>query len=202
MTNKTSFLDLPAEEQELHRESLEDKAKSLGMTVPAQLSTVKLYERIQAKLEEQKTGTEATEIDPNTVKLVPQSELDLPEELFDIADRLTLSQELVRVIVTPNDPIKRDWTAEVLDVANDAQPSTKKAIPFGEEFHIPRILYNALKEKQYLHSIIRKNPQTGKEERINRLVPAYSITLLDNLSPEEISAIAERQLATKRQLTN
>lgn len=201
-TNKTTpFLELSAEEQELHRPALEDKAKSLGMTVHANTGTVSLYNRIQAKLddlkEDEATAEEEAKQDLASIALVPQNELDLPPE-YHIADRLVLAGENVRCIITPVDPIKRDWTGEVIEAGNDVTPVFKKMVPFGQEFHLPRAIVNVLQDKQYLHSKMVRNPQTGKEERKTRLIPAYNISILDNLSAAEIAAIADKQLAMAR----
>lgn len=195
------FLNLSADEQEAHRPALEDKAASLGMEVHPNTKTETLFKRIQTKLDELKSQESEQESDdvPDLakVKLVPQSELNLPPE-FDITDRLVLAGENIRCIVTPNDPIKRDWSGEVIEASNDKGVPFKKMVPYGVEFHLPRFIVNVLRDKQYLHSRKVRNPLTGKEERKNSLIPAYQITELTNLTQEEIAAIADKQLAMAR----
>ena len=102
--------------------------------------------------------------------------------------------KLVRIIAHNNSPLKKEWEGEIITASNDLG-TWKKYIQFDVEWHVPKIIYNVLKEKKYSHFYSRKNDQ-GITIRKVRLLPEYNIELLEPLTNSEVKALAERQLVT------
>ena len=108
-------------------------------------------------------------------------------------NRAKEAMRLIRCIVTCNNKNKTSYTGEIFCARNAIVPEVKKFIPFGVPTHIPQILFNMIKEKQY---------QQFKPKRVNGnivkesfMVAEYNIQLLDPISAEEFNAIKQKQLA-------
>lgn len=103
------------------------------------------------------------------------------------------AMRLIRCIVTCNNKNKTSYTGEIFCARNAIVPEVKKFIPFGVPTHIPQILFNMVKEKQYQQFKTKKvNGNTVKE---SFMVAEYNIQLLDPISAEEFNAIKQKQLA-------
>lgn len=103
------------------------------------------------------------------------------------------AMRLIRCIITCNNKNKTSYTGEIFCARNAVVPEVKKFIPFGVPTHIPKILFNMIKEKQYQQFKTRKvNGNTVKE---SFMVAEYNIQLLDPISAEEFNAIKQKQLA-------
>lgn len=108
-------------------------------------------------------------------------------------NRAKEAMRLIRCIVTCNNKNKTSYTGEIFCARNAIVPEVKKFIPFGVPTHIPQILFNMIKEKQYQQFKTKKvNGNTVKE---SFMVAEYNIQLLDPISVEEFNAIKQKQLA-------
>ena len=108
-------------------------------------------------------------------------------------NRAKEAMRLIRCIVTCNNKNKTSYTGEIFCARNAIVPEVKKFIPFGVPTHIPKILFNMIKEKQYQQFKTKKvNGNTVKE---SFMVAEYNIQLLDPISAEEFNAIKQKQLA-------
>lgn len=108
-------------------------------------------------------------------------------------NRAKEAMRLIRCIVTCNNKNKTSYTGEIFCARNAIVPEVKKFIPFGVPTHIPQILFNMIKEKQYQQFKTKKvNGNTVKE---SFMVAEYNIQLLDPISAEEFNAIKQKQLA-------
>lgn len=103
--------------------------------------------------------------------------------------------KLVRVIVSPNDPSKKELEGEIFTAANSLVKETKY-VPYNNTkgWHIPYIIYEMLKEKQ-TQLFVTKQLKNGESVRIGKQIPAYNITLLDDLTKEELEDLAKAQQA-------
>ena len=108
-------------------------------------------------------------------------------------NRAKEAMRLIRCIITCNNKNKTSYTGEIFCARNAVVPEVKKFIPFGVPTHIPKILFNMIKEKQYQQFKTKKvNGNTVKE---SFMVAEYNIQLLDPISAEEFNAIKQKQLA-------
>lgn len=102
--------------------------------------------------------------------------------------------KLVRVIVTPMDPLKRNYQGEVISVSNSILGSVKKFVLFNAPYHLPKILVDELREKQFQTFQTKKTPG-GQEIRQAKSIPAYGIQELAPLTAEELKELGKIQQA-------
>jgi hypothetical protein len=107
--------------------------------------------------------------------------------------RLKEANKLVRCMITCNNKNKTSYQGEIFSVRNAKIPEIKKFVPFGVPTHIPQILYNVIKEKQY--QSFRKEKVNGNQITRSHIMPEYNIQLLPPLSRDELEAIKQKQLA-------
>ena len=109
------------------------------------------------------------------------------------SNRAKEAMRLIRCIVTCNNKNKTSYAGEIFCARNAIVPEVKKFIPFGVPTHIPQILFNMIKEKQYQQFKIKK--VNGNNVKDSFMVAEYNIQLLDPISAEEFNAIKQKQLA-------
>jgi len=112
------------------------------------------------------------------------------------AVQLKDAMKLIRCIITCNNKNKTSYQGEIFTVNNAILPMSlgKKMIPFGVPTHVPQIILNAIKEKQYQMFKEVRQPN-GMKTKKPYLVPEYNINILDPLTREEHDAIRKKQLA-------
>ena len=109
--------------------------------------------------------------------------------------RLKNAQKLVRCVVTTNNPNKVKLFGEFYSVRNAKIEGVTKFVPYGVITHIPEIILNVLKEKKcQLFKKVKKGEAVYTEPVI---INEFSISILDDISAEELEAIKTRQLANK-----
>ena len=138
-----------------------------------------------------------TELDPNIVaKLATMSfnEAEGKAVKSARAEKQKEAMRLVRCTISCNNKNKSEFSGEIFCARNKILPEVKKFVPFGVPTHIPLILLNMIKEKQYQVFRTKKLPngQTVKEPS---LIPEYNIQELPPLTTKELDAIAQKQLA-------
>lgn len=165
------------------RETLEERAKRLGIGFNAKTSTEILKLKIEEKL---KKGNSNIDEDDEEVD---EEEKDARTKAFQEATKL------IRVIVTPTTAEERELQGEIFTVANSLVGTLRKFVPFGNEqgYHIPNIMYQMLKEKQI--QIFRTKKVNGQEIVEGKLIPAYSIQVLPPLTKEELKKLEQSQRA-------
>ena len=138
-----------------------------------------------------------TELDPSVVaKLAAMSfnEAEGKAVKSARAEKQKEAMRLVRCTISCNNKNKSEFSGEIFCARNKILPEVKKFVPFGVPTHIPLILLNMIKEKQYQVFRTKKLPngQTVKEPS---LIPEYNIQELPPLTQQELDAIARKQLA-------
>lgn len=104
------------------------------------------------------------------------------------------AMKLVRCIITCNNKNKSSFQGEIFSARNASIEEVKKFIPFGVPTHVPVILLNMIKEKQY--QMFRKERlPNGNTVTRPFLVAEYNIQELPPLTAEEFNAIKRKQLA-------
>ena len=138
-----------------------------------------------------------TELDPNIVAKLSAMSFNEAEGKAVKSARTEKQKEamrLVRCTISCNNKNKSEFSGEIFCARNKILPEVKKFVPFGVPTHIPLILLNMIKEKQYQVFRTKKLPngQTVKEPS---LIPEYNIQELPPLTQQELDAIARKQLA-------
>lgn len=194
---------LDPEQQKAYREGLEEQAKLLGVEFRSTISDEKLAARIKAVKEgspveadtddDIKSETPTKAINPLDVKLIPQSEMKF-NKAITAAEKRSQAKQMQRVIVTCNDPAKKEWQGEILEVGNSVIGEIKKYIPFGTAWYVPNALLKMMKSKMYQRFYTRKD-KFGNETRYGKNEPAYNISFIGNLDEADLQALAKKQMA-------
>jgi len=167
-------------------EALKRKADMLGVTYHPSIGMDKLKEKVDEK---QASLDKEDPVDAGQVPVLAQGESRMSKRKD--------ASELVRVMVTSRDPNKKDWPGEILSVGNSTVGFFKKYIPYGTEWHIPKIIFNTLRDKKvqvYVPIIDTK----GNKSKEPRLINAYNVEVLDPLSADELATLAKAQAASGR----
>lgn len=165
------------------RAALEARAKVLNISFHTNISTEKLRERVNAAI----SGTREED-----------SERPAKDE-SDAARRSRLKKKasrLIRVRIHCNDPAKKDWPGEYITVGNNAVGTYRKYVPYNQDepFHLPEIIVNALREKR-VQVFATKKSKNGIPVRESKSIAAYAIEIVQPLTEEELTQLANSQMA-------
>ena len=166
--------------------TLKARADLLGISDHPSIGVEKLREKLAATITDE-AKNEDTEVSKPT-----ESEAQ---------KRLRLLQEatkLVRIRVTCMNPAKKEWEGEIITVGNSAVGTLKKYIPFNadEGWHVPNIMYEALKERQ-CQVFVSTKTKNGVTIRQGKLIKEFAIEVLPPLTEEELKDLAQRQAMAK-----
>lgn len=168
-------------------QSLKKKADLLGISYKSNVSVATLQKAISEKLEGTSVG-EST-YTPATVDLEASASTGP-----DIEALVKEAHKLVRVIITPIDQTKAtNLESELVSAGNSYIGTVTRLVPFGVEWHVEQVILNVLREKKFTQ-FIKKKGQHGIDTNDTRYVPAYSITVLPPLTPEELNQLAINQM--------
>lgn len=110
------------------------------------------------------------------------------------------ANELIRINVTCMNPAKKEWEGEIIAGGNALVGTLTKYVPFNtdEGWHVPRILYNVLRDRMCQVFVSKKVKIGGTEQtkREGKLIKEFSIDVLEPLTKEELEELAARQAAT------
>lgn len=100
---------------------------------------------------------------------------------------------LVRVRISCMDPQKKNLKGELICVSNRNFGTIQRFVPFNREWHIEKVLYDAMAEKEYMLFDRTKTGRAGIEIVEPRNVPAFNIQVLPPLTKGELKDLAQRQ---------
>lgn len=167
--------------------TLKARADLLGLSYHPSIGVEKLREKLLAALEPEDTKGEDTG-KGTAVETEAQKRLRLQAE----------ATKLVRIRVTCMNPAKKEWEGEILTVGNANVGTLKKYIPFNadEGWHVPTIMYEALKERQ-CQVFVSTKTKNGVTMRQGKLIKEFAIEVLPPLTEEELKDLAQRQAMAK-----
>jgi hypothetical protein len=187
-------------QQAAYRDGLEEQAKLLGIDFHPNISDEKLRVRVKAAKEgspiEGNTDDVIEPLDNKPAKevvLIPQDQMVFTKELSR-AEKIAEATQLVRVVVNCNDPAKKEWQGEVLEVGNGIIGEIKKFIPFGNPWYVPKALIRMIEGKQYQKFYTRRDKH-GNETRYGVNETAFNVSYIGNLDADELAALAKNQAA-------
>lgn len=103
------------------------------------------------------------------------------------------NKRLVRVIITPNDNLKRDMAGEFFSTGNSVLGTISRFVPFNQEWHIENMLLKCIRDKEHQIFVTKK---VGDKEFVEpKQQPAYTIQELAPLTKEELAELKQRQIA-------
>lgn len=164
---------------------LKERAERMGIKFHPNISAEKLRAKIEAEL----TDTESQEEDGEASKYV-----ETVNEL-----RLRKNKEalkLVRVRITNMDPSKANQRGTIITTGNLGLGTVRKYVAFDVEWHIPQIIYEVMRDKKVQVFTTRKDSK-GNEITESKLVNAYAIEVLPDLTEAELKDLAQRQAMAK-----
>lgn len=209
----------PAPVMPSERDSLKERAKTMGIEHEANIPTDKLRDLVNARLtgtpadsgtsaptSEQKPATSETSGSRPMPELPPLPQITVTEDLVVrelTPEELTKQRRsdmrkealrLVRVRVVPNNPNEINLDGVIISVSNRSCPTQTKFVQFNspDGYHVPNIILQALREKTYQRFTERKG-----EPPLSQLVPAYAIEILPNLTAHELEIMRNAQNAAK-----
>lgn len=167
-------------------QALKTKADMLNVTYHPSIGLEKLKEKVDAKMAEQ---PKTDPIDAGVVPVLDKAEMRNSKRKD--------ATQLVRVMVTTRDPNKKDWPGEIVSAGNSTLGFFKKYIPYGTEWHIPKILFNVLRDKK-VQVFVPKVDSKGNKTKVPKLINAYNLEVLPALTADEITDLAKAQQASGR----
>ena len=114
------------------------------------------------------------------------------------AKRKQESLRLVRIRIACMNPVKANMKGDIFSVGNSEIGMIKKYVPFNAEqgWHVPNIILQEIRNKQFVSHYDTKIG--NKSVTKTKLIPEYSIEILDPLTAEELKDLANRQLMTNK----
>lgn len=129
-------------------------------------------------------------IDPNPKAYTPAEY----RELMGPPTRKTCNA-LKRVKILCMNPAKKEWPGEIISVGSAKLGTFKKYIPFnGEPYHVPKIIYDMLKERQCTQFFtVKQKDGRGGDIRKGKLIQEFNIVDLPPLTDAELKVLADKQ---------
>lgn len=180
MTEQTQATEVqntqPTEDE---RTALENQAKILGIKFHPNIGDDKLREKVAEAL----NGTAKPDEDEDIQEVEPKRKAPSRSEAL----------ALVRVRVTCMNPNKKEWEGEIFCTGNSQLGTIKKYVPFEAEWHVPRVILNMIKRRQYQTFVTKKTPNGGKI-KVGKLVREFAVEELAPLSEKELAELRQRQV--------
>lgn len=166
-------------------DSLKARADMLGVSYHPSIGVDKLRDKVNAAM--------AT---PSAQDVTPEPAV----ESENAARRRHMNEaaELVRIRVSCMNPNKKEWEGEIFTVGNSVVGTFKKYVPFNAEdgWHVPRIIYNQLTERQCQIFVAHKDSR-GNTTRRSKTIKEFAVEVLPPLTQTELTDLANRQAMSK-----
>lgn len=174
----------------MEAEDLRGELEARGVTVHHKTGVDKLRSKLEEVLTGESTnGEEVQAEEPVTEKKVTKTKLT-PEQ-----DAL----RLIRVIVSPNDPLLATYPGLIFTVGSsivNKGKMIKKYVPFNndEGWHVPNIIYQQIENAQMQKFKTVKMPN-GERVLQPYITKKFNVEVLPPLTEEELSKLASAQKA-------
>lgn len=164
---------------------LKQRADTLGVKYSPNIGLDALKTKVEAALNGTKTSDEAGAAP--VLSLAQLREQMQKEEL-----------KLIRVRIANLNPDKKDLHGEIFTVANKIIGTVRVFVPYGERtddgWHVPNIIFKQLKARKFLQVKVLTRAG-GHTEVEQKWVPEFSLEVLEPLTEEELSQLANQQAA-------
>jgi len=181
--------------QPTEREELEARANQLGIKFHPNIGDDKLREKVNAAISGEGTS-EGDDVSEDTIDNGGQySDDKAPDNESETARRKRKqleASELVRVQVTNMNPNKKEWDGEMIAAGNRVVGTFKKYVPYNVPWHVPRVIYNVLRDRQ-CQVFVTERDDRGRQVRRGKQIQEFNVTVLPPLSKEELQELAQRQ---------
>jgi hypothetical protein len=176
--------------------TLKSRADLLGITYHPSIGLEKLREKVNGVVVAKDGANHEVILKPEKDSLSTEIAVESDGQFH--ARKRREANELIRVNITCMNPAKAEWDGEIFTSGNSLVGSFKKYVPFNadEGWHIPRIIYNQIKERECQIFVAHKDAR-GNTIRKGKMIKEFSIEVLPNLTPDELDELARRQAASK-----
>ena len=172
-----------------------------GITLHHKTGTKKLASTLaEVRTKEYKEDTKTSDIPVGSLPGSTEASRAAKAKHMYAIDNLTPTQEamkLVRVVVTPNDPLMVNYPGLIFTVGMsniNKGRMIKKFVPFNNEegWHVPTIILRQIEhaEMQKFKTVTRSNGEKVLEPYITK---KFNVRILDSLTQEELEKLAARQ---------
>jgi hypothetical protein len=194
--------------------ALKARADQIGLKYHPNIGLETLREKVNATLsapgpvEQPKVDEAEDDPAPEDPALLNQPAANAAPESLDAPVTETLSQrrlrkkreanELIRIRITCMNPAKKEWEGELFTAGNSVVGSFSKFVPFNidEGWHVPRIIYNQIVQRQF-QTFRNEKTKNGVTVRRSGLIREFAIEVLPQLSLDELQELAQRQAMAK-----
>lgn len=183
---------------------LKQRADIMGIKYHPNIKLDSLKAKVKAKMDGESVDYADEEAETiNTSNTVMQLNTFTPMMKETPAQRLAKRKQealkLVRIRVACMNPVKANMKGEIFCVGNAELGMLKKYVPFNAEqgWHVPNLILQELKNKKFVSHYETTDHKKRKIMK-TKLIPEYSIEILDPLTPEELKELAQRQLITNK----
>jgi len=126
----------------------------------------------------------------------------------EFTPKLTIAEEkqrrkeeatkLVRIRIACMNPVKANMKGDIFCVGNSEIGMLKKYVPFNAEqgWHVPNMILQEIRDKKFVSHYDTKIG--NKVVTKTKLIPEYSVEILDPLTPEELNDLKNRQLMSNK----
>lgn len=168
-------------------DSLKERATTMGLSFHPSIGVEKLRDKINAELSKDSDDTKESqdtsgEDEEGGVETANQKRLRKKRE----------ASEMVRIRVTCMNPNKRDYDGDLFMAGNSVIGTFKCFVPFDVEWHVPKVIYNMIVQRKCQVFVTRKD-ERNRPVKEGKLIPEYSVSVLEPLTKEELGDLAQRQ---------
>jgi hypothetical protein len=178
-------------------EELKAQADSLGMKYRKDITLENLKKKVREELADKEPANEDESEEDAEISDAGGEFADAkaPKGESDNARRVRKQREaseLVRVQITCMNPNKKEWDGEMITAGNNIVGTYRKFVKFGAEYHIPRIIYNVMKDRQ-CQVFVTERDDRGRQVRKGKQISEFNIAVLQPLTATELKELAQRQ---------
>jgi len=173
---------------------LKTQARQMGLAFSPNIGVDTLRKKVRERIE----GV-ASELEEEPEAAAPLSKLAAKANLRQ--DMIKKQMKLVRLRITNLNPSKKELSGEIFTVGNKYIGSVKKFVAFGDAtddgYHVPYIIYNQLKNREFLSVTTKRNRVNGNIDITQRWVKEFALEVLPPLNAKELEKLAATQAASK-----
>ena len=167
--------------------SLKERANVMGIPFSPNIGVDALRKKVEAAIKPAEP-------------VAPVVEKSAADQLRERNERMRRdASKLVRVRIQCMNPNKKEWQGEFFTVSNSVTGTLKKFVPYTGEYptHVPQMILNVIQERKCQIFVKQKDGKGNKTVR-GKLIPEFSIEILDPLTAAELDELKQQQLATGR----
>jgi hypothetical protein len=180
---------------------LKERANIMGIKFHPNIGVDKLKAKVTARQAGEADPTEELDTIQASQDASQAAQNVRSDEDIALAAKIKRKEDamrLVRIRVSNMNPVKGTMMGEIIQVGNSELGVIKKYIPFNAEqgWHMPSILVDEIRNKKYMsHYEVKEG---NKKINKHKLVPEYSIEVLEPLTADELKDLTNRQLMANK----